>query len=111
MIRKRAAAALVAAGAAVLCAGPALAYDPAFDPSAPLTGPTAVSPSAGAQRILREAQHGPALPRQFGLPSVSGPIPSLLPPSPRTPVLGAPRDETPPVPPVYHALRPGQIDR
>lgn len=95
--------ALIAAMVGSLAAAPALAVDPSFDPSRPLTGPTAGAPSEGARDILRRAEQQPTLTERFGLPSISGPLPPVLPPPRGIPTFER-TDEPPPRPPVNRVL-------
>ncbi|MCW5770585.1 MAG: hypothetical protein KIT16_03040 [Rhodospirillaceae bacterium] len=91
----RTALAAVLATAAAFATGPAAAGDASFDPSQPLTGPTLGAPSEAARDILRRAEKVPTLTERFGLPSISGPLPPILPPARGMPAFER-IDEAPP---------------
>lgn len=101
---KRLAAAVI--GAAIV-AGPGLALDPMRDdPLRPYNGPTAGAPSEALRSFQRDVDRGPSLSERFGLPRVSGPIPSILPPVPTQPVFDTPDNAWPPA--LERARRPGR---
>lgn len=96
-----------AAIGAALIAGPVLALDPMRnDTMRPYNGPTAGAPSEAFRGFQRDLDRAPSLSERFGLPRVSGPIPSILPPVPTQPVFDTPDNAWPPA--IERARRPGR---
>ena len=86
----------VASFAGVLLCASAFAADPLFDTMRPLSGPTAGAPSEASRSFQRDIERSPSIAQRFGLPSVSGPIPPILPPAREQPVFDTPDNAWPP---------------
>ena len=98
--------AAAAIGAALL-AGQGFALDPVReDPMRPYNGPTAGAPSDAFRSFQRDVDRAPSLSERFGLPRISGPIPSILPPVPTQPVFDTPDNAWPPA--IERARGPGR---
>lgn len=83
--------------AAVAAAWPAAASDPVFDSMRPDEGQSATAPRRAEREMRRDFEmKTPTLTQRFGLPPVSGPLPTLLPPPGQQPVLLEPESNTPP---------------
>jgi hypothetical protein len=96
-----------AALGAAIAAGQVLALDPMRDdPLRPYNGPTVGGPSEAFRGFQRDIERAPSLTERFGLPRVSGPIPSILPPVPTQPVFDTPDNAWPPA--IERARRPGR---
>lgn len=91
--------------AAVAAAWPAAAGDPMFDPTRPYEGQSATAPRQAEREMRRDLDTKiPTLTQRFGLPPVSGPLPSVLPPPGQQPVLLDPGPNTT-LPPPQSARR------
>ena len=96
-----------AAIGAALAAGHGFALDPVRDdPMRPHNGPTVGGPSDSFRNFQRDIDRAPSLTERFGLPRLSGPVPSILPPVPTQPVFDTPDNAWPPA--VERARRPGR---
>lgn len=89
--------------AAVAAAWPAAASDPVFDSTRPYEGQSATAQRQAEREMRRDFEmKTPTLTQRFGLPPVSGPLPTLLPPPGQQPVLLDP-GPSPTLPPPQRA--------